>query len=119
MDYKNLRPEVQNYMKSIQSTLEEENYLKNVDQASLDLLATNLEIIFSAKEFIDKDGIVSYNGNGTPMPHPAVKIMNDAQRKALEIMREYGLTALARKRLTRGEPEKEEESPLMNFLNSK
>ena len=52
------------------------------------------------------------------MSHPAVKIMNDAQRKALEIMREYGLTALARKRLTRGEPEKEEVSPLMNFLQS-
>ena len=85
MDYKNLRPEVQNYMKSIQSTLEEENYLKNVDSASLDLLATNLNIIFDAKEILDKDGIVSYNNNGTPMPHPAVKIMNDAQRKALEI----------------------------------
>mgnify|MGYP001079900939 CR=1 FL=1 len=103
-------------MKSITSTLEEENYLKNVDNASLDLLATNLNIIF--EEILDKDGIVSYNNNGTPMSHPAVKIMNDAQRKALEIMREYGLTALARKRLTRGEPEKEEVSPLMNFLQS-
>ena len=58
MDYKKLRPEVQNYMKSIQSTLEEENYLKNVDSASLDLLATNLNIIFDAKEILDKDGIV-------------------------------------------------------------
>lgn len=118
MDYSKLKPEVQNYMKSIISTLEEENYLKNVDNASLDLLATNLNIIFDAKEILDKEGIVCVNKVGTPIPHPAVKIMNDAQRKALEIMREYGLTALARKRLTRGEPEKEEVSPLMNFLQS-
>ena len=69
MDYKKLRKEVQNYMKSITSTLEEENYLKNVDNASLDLLATNLNTIFDAKEILDKDGIVSYNNNGTPMPH--------------------------------------------------
>lgn len=118
MDYSKLKPEVQNYMKSIISTLEEENYLKNVDNASLDLLATNLNIIFDAKEILDKEGIVCVNKVGTPIPHPAVKIMNDAQRKALEIMREYGLTALARKRLTRGESKEEDVSPLMNFLQS-
>lgn len=114
MKYTELCTDVQNYMNVINTALLDK--LEDIDKTSLDLLAMNLQMIYDAKAILAKDGIISYNDRGNPQPHPAVKILNDAQRKALEIMREYGLTALARKRL-KGVPEKEEINPLIEFIN--
>ena len=48
--------------------------------------------------------------------HPAIKIANDAQTKAMKIMTEFGLTAKARTKLPRMETA--ESSPLEAFART-
>lgn len=104
-------------MNQVVQALQDNGQLENIDTAAIDMLAVNLNIIYTASNLIETDGVISTNDKGQSVPHPAIKILNDAQRKAMEIMKDYGLTALARKKLNKGVTEQEEESPLMQFFN--
>ena len=50
--------------------------------------------------------------------HPAIKIANDAQTKAMKVMAEFGLTAKARTKLPKLEANNTPDSPLVEFMKS-
>jgi P27 family predicted phage terminase small subunit len=102
------------YMREVLEELENNSVLELVDSAALDILARSYSMYIKANAQLDREGFTLQNVQGNIVAHPAVKIAKDAQTQAVKIMKEFGLTALSRKKLPK--IEKEEESPFEQFV---
>ena len=117
-DYKNYDETVQGYMTDIVAELERSGKMIDVDRISLDILACNLQKWRMAEAEVKNLGILLPSDRGNLSKNPAIDVANAALRQALSIMQEYGLTALSRKKLKRGEEDAADDSPLAGFLKS-
>ena len=108
-----IESDAKEYMKTVLAKLEENGILENVDSAALTMLARNYSTFIRASKQLEKDGITYMSDRNNIQPHPAIKIANDAQSKAMKVMEEFGLTAKSRKKL---KIEKEENSPFEEFV---
>ena len=104
------------YMSAVRCKLEGDGKWEDVDIAAMEMLRLNLDLMQQAKDTIDKEGLFVSSDRGNLAAHPAVRMFKEFQSKAVEIMKDYGLTALSRKKLDRGDPPKEDDSPLAEFL---
>lgn len=98
--------------------LESNGVIESVDTAALTMLSRNYSMFIKASKQLEKDGLTVVSDRGNLSPHPAIKIANDAQTKAMKVMAEFGLTALARTKLPKLQAP-EEDSPLVEFMKSK
>lgn len=115
-DYTEYDEVVREYMEAIEAELHDSGKMKDVDRLSLDILASNLQKWRSADAEVRNMGILLPSDRGNLSKNPAIDVANSALRQALSIMQEYGLTALSRKKLKRGEAEVADDSPLAGFL---
>lgn len=107
---------VKDYMAQAISFLEMSGKLRPVDYAAMGLLAYHLDTLIAASRELAEKGVLLTSSKGNIRKNPAVDVANGATRQAMEIMQNYGLTALARKRLERGEVKEEELSPLDQYF---
>lgn len=115
-NYKDYDKQVREYMRAIIAELESTDRIKDVDSVSMDILAGYLQQWKRAEKEVKKYGILLPSDRGNMSKNPAIDVCNTALRQALAIMQEYGLTALSRKKLKRGEVESADTSPLADFL---
>ena len=115
-DYKEYDNTVQGYMKDIVQELESSGKMKETDRISLDILACNLQKWRMAESEVAKMGILLPSDRGNMSKNPAIDVANAALRQAMAIMQDYGLTALSRKKLKKGEEKEVGNSPLAEFL---
>lgn len=104
------------YMKNVIDMLESNGVMETVDTAALTMLARNYSIFIKASKQLEEEGLTVTSDRGNITAHPAIKIANDAQTKAMKIMTEFGLTAKARTKLPRMETA--ESSPLEAFART-
>lgn len=114
-----IEDEAKNYIKDVLDMLESNGVIEDVDTAALTMLARNYSIFIKASKRIEKDGLTVESDRGNISPHPAIKIANDAQTKAVKIMTEFGLTAKARTKLPKLDASTGTDSPLESFLKKK
>ena len=116
-----LTPEIEarvnEFMHIITAAVEESNKFKAVDHISLEILRFQLTNWLLAQEAIKTEGVLVMGGNGQLAKNPAYDVSTTALKLSLSIMQDYGLTAMSRKKLTKGEPDPDEpESPLMTWF---
>ena len=110
--------DLNNFIAAARDKLKADGKWQDVDEAALEMLRINLDLMIKSKASIDADGLFTVGERGHIVANPAVKMFKDFQTKAVAIMQDYGLTALSRKKLDRGDPPKEEPSPLEEFLKN-
>ncbi len=74
--------------------------LTEVDGVSLALLCEALAQYVSAKEIVDKEGVLARSDKGNWYLHPAVGVMTSARGEVLKWAREFGMTPSARSRIS-------------------
>ena len=111
-----IEPEAKAYMKNVIEMLESNGVMESVDSAALTMLARNYSMFIKASKQLEEEGLTVTSDRGNIAAHPAIKIANDAQTKAMKIMLEFGLTAKARTKLPKLETA--ENSPLEEFVKS-
>ena len=111
-----IEPEAQEYMAYVLEMLKESGIVEDVDCAALNMLARNYSTFIKASKIIEEEGMTVVSPRGLMNPHPAIKIANDAQTKAMKVMAEFGLTARARTKLPQLDGAKETDSPLEAFV---
>lgn len=110
-----IESDAKEYMKNVLQKLEDNGILENVDSAALTMLARNYSMFIKATKQVEREGLTVKSDRQNIAPHPAIKIANDAQSKAIKVMEEFGLTAKSRKKL---KIEKEESSPFEEFVKN-
>ena len=111
MEMTDYSPIVRAYMEAAIAEIKASGRWREVDMISMDILASSLEKWKKAEQDILKHGVCI----GTHQ-NPSVSVASSSLRLAMGIMQDYGLTALSKKRLTKGEPVQEEDSPIEAFL---
>lgn len=100
-------------MKDINEYIQQLN-IEEADELQIKLLTDALEQYFTAKEGITE--LTIKNRFGDIIPHPLIKVANDALIQVQKILRLFPTSPLDRKKIN-GEDKKEEESPLLQFMN--
>jgi P27 family predicted phage terminase small subunit len=108
-----IESDAKEYMNNVLKKLEENGVLDSVDSAALTMLARNYSTFIKASKQLEKEGLTFTNSRGSITVHPAIKIANDAQTKAMKVMSEFGLTAKSRTKLNIN---REEDSPFEAFV---
>lgn len=108
--------EAKEYIQNVIKMLESNGVMETVDSAALTMLARNYSMFIKASKQLEEEGLTVTSDRGNIAAHPAIKIANDAQTKAMKIMTEFGLTAKARTKLPKLETA--ESSPLEEFVKS-
>jgi P27 family predicted phage terminase small subunit len=103
-------------MQDVLSKLENSGILEEVDSAALTMLARNYSMFIKASKQLEKDGLTVESDRGNIQAHPLIKVVNDAQNKAMKVMLEFGLTAKARTKLIQKDNESDEDSPFEQFI---
>lgn len=119
--FKQYLPEVKEYMDNIVEFLIESNRIKDVDIVAIDILAESLQTWRLSQKEVSEYGITIINDRKNRQKNPAIDVGKSALRQAVEILQEYGVTALSRLKLEKREKEndgQEESSPLADYLNS-
>ena len=111
MEMTDYSPVVRAYMEAAIAEIKASGRWREVDMISMDILASSLEKWKKAEQDIMQHGVCI----GTHQ-NPSVSVASSSLRLAMGIMQDYGLTALSKKRLTKGEPVQEEDSPIEAFL---
>jgi len=96
---KDIEKDATEYMKDVLFDLENRGILEEVDSAALTMLARNYSMFIKASKQLEKDGLTVESDRGNTQAHPLIKVVNDAQNKAMKVMLEFGLTAKARTKL--------------------
>lgn len=109
--------ETHSFVNEVISYLKEEDLIKTVDSASLNILCYYYEVFTEVSNRIIKDGYLVEKQNGDVVENPLAKKLNDIEIQLFKILQEYGLTPLSRKKL-KIEADKQEDSPLAKFLNN-
>ena len=116
--YEKYLPEVREYMSIVQAELEKTGKMEAVDCIAIDMLASYLQEWLQCEEIFIRDGALYDSDRGNKSPNPAEAMMNRAKVQAQAIMREYGLTALSRKKLNKGEETDDYAPPILDFLDN-
>lgn len=114
----NLKSEAINYVTKVVEFLKKNSQYDEVDELAMNLIAFNYSLFLSAIEEIEENGITSKGSRGNLIQNPAIKVANDAQIQLMKLMEKYGMTSKDRKKLFQSESEIDEESPLMQFIQS-
>lgn len=115
-----IEDEAKEYIQNVLDMLESNGVMEQVDTAALTMLARNYSVFIKASKQLEKDGLTVTSDRGNIAAHPAIKIANDAQTKAMKVMTEFGLTAKARTKLPKLEANTGTDSPFESFMkNSK
>lgn len=115
-DFASYRPEVRQYMEEVIACLCERGKMTDSDRQSMKTLAMWLNVRNEAEENVLKNGVTITTAKGWVRKNPALEAMSNAQTHITNVLNAYGLTAMSRKRLERGE-EPAEESELASFLS--
>nr|DAY33812.1 MAG TPA: terminase small subunit [Caudoviricetes sp.] len=113
-----IEDEAKEYIKDVLTMLESNGVMEDVDTAALTMLARNYSVFIKASKQLEKDGLTVTSDRGNIAAHPAIKIANDAQTKAMKVMVEFGLTAKARTKLPKLEANTGNDSPLEAFIKN-
>lgn len=113
-----IEDEAKKYITDVLDMLESNGVMEQVDTAALTMLARNYSTFIKASKQLEKDGLTVVSDRGNIAAHPAIKIANDAQTKAMKVMAEFGLTAKARTKLPKLEANNTPDSPLVAFVKS-
>ncbi len=98
--YADYSERVRKYMSIIISYLEEKyGKLDEVYLITLDLIATNLDIVFNAQDSIKKDGFTIKDYKERTIKNYAIQNFNNAQAYLIKLINEFGLTPQAKRRL--------------------
>lgn len=111
-----IEEEAKDYITDVISMLKDSGVIEDVDTAALTMLARNYSTFIKASKQLEQDGLTVTSNRGNISAHPAIKIANDAQTKAMKVMEEFGLTAKARTKLPKLEASTGVESPLDSFI---
>lgn len=111
-----IEQEAKDYIQNVIAMLESNGVMETVDSAALTMLARNYSIFIKASKQLEEEGLTVTSDRGNIAAHPAIKIANDAQTKAMKVMTEFGLTAKARTKLPKMETA--ESSPLEEFAKN-
>ena len=114
----NLKSEAINYTTKVVDFLKKNNQYDEIDELAMNLIAFNYSIFLSAIEEIEKFGMTSKGSRGNSIQNPAIKVANDAQIQLMKLMEKYGMTSKDRKKLFQNDSEIDDESPLMQFIQS-
>lgn len=107
--------ETQKFMRDVVKELNARKAIQNIDLGALRMLATSYEMYLQATEIMLREGPVikiKYERAANPAQNIATK--NYAQ--VMKIMTEYGLTIKSRGSIKSLKSDKEEDSPLDQFL---
>lgn len=108
---------ISHYMASVVDALNSRGGVLETDWVHLDTMAWNYWLWTECKKAVMKDGIMIVGSTMNMVKNPAIDAANAAIRQANSIAEAYGLTPMSRKKLTKGEPEKTEDtSPLAEFF---
>ena len=108
---------ISHYMASVVDALNSRGGVLETDWVHLDTMAWNYWLWTECKKVVMKEGIMTVGSTMNMVKNPAIDAANAAIRQANSIAEAYGLTPMSRKKLTKGEPEKTEDtSPLAEFF---
>lgn len=110
-----IEEEAKVYITDVCNMLEKNGVIENVDTAALTMLARNYSTFIKASKQLEEEGLTVISDRGNIAAHPAIKIANDAQTKAMKVMVEFGLTAKARTKLPKLDATTTPDSPLVAF----
>lgn len=119
--YKNIRlpskikPLTISFIEAIIDTFEQEKKLNSLDNLSIYLLASNLDIYFQCEEEIRKTGLTIITDRGNASLSPYASQMKVAYTAILNLLKELGLTLGSRSKI-KAISEAPEESPLLKLL---
>ena len=69
--------------------MQQDKWTKHCPDEALDLIVNQLYRAEDAKVRIDEEGQVVRDMKGSVIPHPAIKIEQDAAKMAIDLMRKY------------------------------
>lgn len=107
--------DVDKHMRAIRKFLREEKKMIKVDEMTLELLRSDLELLERIKATLEKSGMTTVDRYGQVVPSPFLKEQDRVTKRILEYERKLGLSPYDRKKLAVAEAD--EESPLEQFLN--
>ena len=109
--------DVDRYMKAAIKAIKDRKKFDDEDIIAMDILRYHFQNWRMAAEEIQRQGMLIVGGNGQLAKNPAYDVATTSLKMALAIMQDYGLTAMSRKKLTKGEPDPNEPiSPLEQFF---
>ena len=109
--------DVDRYMKAAIKAIKDRKKFDDEDIIAMDILRYHLRNWRMAAEEVRNHGMLVTGGNGQLAKNPAYDVATTALKMALAIMQDYGLTAMSRKKLTKGEPDPNEPiNPLEQFF---
>lgn len=115
---KGLSDETQKFMKDVVKELNARKAIQNIDLGALRMLATSYEMYLQATDIMLEEGpvvMIKYEKAANPAQNIATK--NYAQ--VMKIMTEYGLTVKSRGNIKSMKMDKEDDSPLDEFLKKR
>ena len=107
--------ETQKFMRDVVRELNARKAIQNIDLGALRMLATSYEMYLQATDILLEEGpvvMIKYE----KAANPAQNIATKNYAKVMKIMTEYGLTIKSRGNIKSLKSDKEEDSPLDNFL---
>lgn len=107
---------ISHYMASVVDALNSRGGVLETDWVHLDTMAWNYWLWTECKKVVMKEGIMTVGSTMNMVKNPAIDAANAAIRQANSIAEAYGLTPMSRKKLTKGDPEPTEDSPLAAWL---
>jgi P27 family predicted phage terminase small subunit len=102
-------------MQDVLNQLENNGILEQVDKAALNMLARNYSMFIKASKELEESAMIVPNSKGTLVANPLIKIIKDSQVQAMNVMKEFGLTAKSRTKLPKLDG-KEDDSPFEKFV---
>lgn len=119
MELNEIDKRVRSYMAAVRKVMKDRDRSGAADVISLDILENSLRQWLIALDVVERLGIVLESDRGNMSKNPAIDVANASLRQALAIMQDYGLTAISRKKLERGEAKTEDDNPLVEFFEGK
>ncbi|SFF96663.1 phage terminase, small subunit, putative, P27 family [Prevotella sp. KH2C16] len=104
------------YMTDVVGYLEANGKYSRIDDASLHMLARQLDVFYCAAAAVNVEGLMVYDDKQKLIANPKIFIMNQAETMCVKVMKEYGLMAKARKELG-GMAASMKKSPLEQFMD--
>lgn len=103
------------YIYSVVKKLESSGAMRDVDEGSLYILASQFDIYCKSMDQVMTEGPIEKSLKGGNKQHPCIIIASKAFMCMNSILRDYGLTARSAEKIKSVAP-KEEDSPLTAFL---
>ena len=85
--------------------IKQNNCLTNVDVVSVGLLCDKYQEYWELSEFIEKEGYMMASSRGDHVKNPACQLRSACFTEMVGLMKEYGLTAVARSKVVATKPE--------------